>query len=992
MFGAETKPATATHQARKCATKSTMTSAVQLLLALAKKSPAACTQLLPRLARFHEAQVKCPYKDTGIDVETKAPGNYVGLKNFGCTCYINSLLQQLFMMPDLRYKLLQMDTKQLEKTRCDNVTANLQKIFAALLLSKHRYYPPTDFCHDFHEIDGKAINVLVQQDVDEFFNRLTEKLDVELRALGQETVLKDTMEIVLLQEISSLEPDCVYASQKEDPCLTLPLDIKGRKSIEEALDFFVKEEILEGDNKYHCERDDRLIRASKKCVLKKLPQTLILNLKRFEFNYATMQKQKLNDYCEFPCELNLYKWTYDALKGTSADSPADYEYNLVGVLVHSGTAEGGHYYSYIKEREPTSPNLGKWFEFNDTRVQPFDPADLKSLAFGSQRKSGQSYGSDANAYLLVYQKTGQVEMEGGSSKGAKEKFGTLIEQESEALTNTRIYLDTEYARFVKEFFKLWRPEIVDRFTPIDSDTCEIKKLRLQTQTALNSSAPSSSVPAEISDEDEMILTPTSGTLTMCKLAVLYANDLIVKTKAPGQFKEWTGLLIPHIRANALFSVWLIKYMTKHKDTLFEMLVECTDGDIRDLFLSALTEATRMVAQVEEPFMRQVEKFLIPSNDPNTKIEKAIPRSAIVRFASLLLSKGLSYARSNYRRFNEFFSLLTSFVMLGSNETACLINESAIYLVTDFIANTASPLKPSEMSITRPTMGEQFKETDFRAPLQLLSVLIRKCSTARTRLTGSYSKYALCGPDAAIELPESEVEFFFSTRWDYLSLIPQAKDDIVAILGHLTWEDEARIKLVIPPMVRCMIDKKLDKTYAPVVAVLKEIVMMKDTYIKQRCFTCMYTEFYNRKSIYEYLEYYRDLSEPFVLDILEFVAEIASIEKAAEMLREDKGKLQWVPDWLAKVLSRKQQDGVDQPLADMQKKARFVARCFADLLDVKKEPAEPATAPGEVAAGKKEGEAKEPEGDKSKSQPDGAPVSAPVAAETKKETSDVSMQS
>lgn len=29
----------------------------------------------------------------------------------------------------------------------------------------------------------------------------------------------------------------------------------------------------------------------------------------------------------------------------------NYIYNLVGVLIHSGSSEAGHYYSYIKDRE-----------------------------------------------------------------------------------------------------------------------------------------------------------------------------------------------------------------------------------------------------------------------------------------------------------------------------------------------------------------------------------------------------------------------------------------------------------------------------------------------------------------------------------------------------------------------------------------------------------------------------------------------------------------
>ena len=61
-----------------------------------------------------------------------------------------------------------------------------------------------------------------------------------------------------------------------------------------------------------------------------------------------------------------------------------FEYQLVGVLIHSGSADAGHYYSYIKERNKKSPNYGKWYEFNDTTVKEFDIRNLKKECFGGQ--------------------------------------------------------------------------------------------------------------------------------------------------------------------------------------------------------------------------------------------------------------------------------------------------------------------------------------------------------------------------------------------------------------------------------------------------------------------------------------------------------------------------------------------------------------------------------------------------------------------------------
>ena len=69
-------------------------------------------------------------------------------------------------------------------------------------------------------------------------------------------------------------------------------------------------------------------------------------------------------------------WTYSGIKEQENEQFIDenpegyYDYQLSGVLVHSGNADAGHYYSYIKETE--GKNSGKWFEFNDTNVKNFN--------------------------------------------------------------------------------------------------------------------------------------------------------------------------------------------------------------------------------------------------------------------------------------------------------------------------------------------------------------------------------------------------------------------------------------------------------------------------------------------------------------------------------------------------------------------------------------------------------------------------------------------
>jgi len=109
--------------------------------------------------------------------------------------------------------------------------------------------------------------------------------------------------------IVSLEEEFPYERETDEPFLTVTIEIKNKRTLDEALDLFVKGDVLDGENRYMCEEYGRKINAVKRCYFKELPDTLVITLKRFEFDYSSMIKMKVNDYFEFPPEISLYKWT-----------------------------------------------------------------------------------------------------------------------------------------------------------------------------------------------------------------------------------------------------------------------------------------------------------------------------------------------------------------------------------------------------------------------------------------------------------------------------------------------------------------------------------------------------------------------------------------------------------------------------------------------------------------------------------------------------------
>lgn len=144
--------------------------------------------------------------------------------------------------------------------------------------------------------------------------------------------------------------------------------------------------------------------------------------------------------------------------------PEYYNYSLTGVLVHTGTSESGHYYSYIQD--PQSKN---WFEFNDDNVMKFNPNEIPSSCYGGPHSDFDPNLASAralkasqkpyNAYLLFYERKDKLEhqtipKEDMVKSIPKPLFESVWQQNIQLLIDKNLF-DKEYQRFVDMMVKFY---------------------------------------------------------------------------------------------------------------------------------------------------------------------------------------------------------------------------------------------------------------------------------------------------------------------------------------------------------------------------------------------------------------------------------------------------------------------------------------------------------------------------------------------------------
>ena len=413
------------------------------------------------------------------DIESKEITNckYIGLKNMNSTCYLNSIIQQLFMIPSFRETII-----KIENPCNNNVLYELQLLFSALKIFEFPYYNPKSF------VLANGLNFYEQMDADEYYSTLIDKIENDIKKIfskenagavpppnlgGQNDKKSETYKykdifnyffgIKVLDELHFV--DCGHKRCNEFCYNNIKLEIKDFSNIHQSLKNYFKTEVMDGDNKINCEQCNTKRTCHKHLILKSLPNILVISLNRFEFNYDTMLKYKLNNYFEFPLQLEMKDYLIENHSEKST------KYELTGITIHFGLSDFGHYYDIIKGPD------NKWYKFNDVNINEFKEEDIPSEAYGGKdyteddddSSSGEKENGRNNAYILFYtKKTFKTDISSNKESVGIElalppytKYGNLKSDIIEKI-NIKLYkswiiknlFSTSYQNFIIGFVKM----------------------------------------------------------------------------------------------------------------------------------------------------------------------------------------------------------------------------------------------------------------------------------------------------------------------------------------------------------------------------------------------------------------------------------------------------------------------------------------------------------------------------------------------------------
>jgi len=149
------------------------------------------------------------------------------------------------------------------------------------------------------------------------------------------------------------------------------LKVRSGVTLDQCFQTFTRPERLDENNMWYCNQCKKHVRALKTMELWRLPNVLVVHLKRFEFKHA-LRRDKLDTFVDFPLDgLDMSQYC-----GKSMDNEKSFVqddtcamYDLFAVTNHFGRLGFGHYTAFARSWDESGMGRDGWALFDDSSVR-----------------------------------------------------------------------------------------------------------------------------------------------------------------------------------------------------------------------------------------------------------------------------------------------------------------------------------------------------------------------------------------------------------------------------------------------------------------------------------------------------------------------------------------------------------------------------------------------------------------------------------------------